>query len=77
MITRLSDVQAQVRAAQLKRRDLRARRLVLLISGSTANRRALRESEPMLRAALLTGTKQLVAVLATGSDPGGDCLLVL
>jgi hypothetical protein len=31
----------------------------------------------MLRAAFLTGTKRLLALLADGTDPGGDCLLVL
>jgi transcriptional regulator with XRE-family HTH domain len=76
-ITRLSDVQAQVRAAQLKRRDIGATRLLLLVGASKANRRALHDAEPILREAFLTGTKALVRLLAEGKDPGGDCLLVL
>jgi transcriptional regulator with XRE-family HTH domain len=76
-ITRLSDVQAQVRACQIKCRDMGATRLLLLISGSTANRAALREVEPIIREAFLTGTRTLVQTLASGRDPGRDCLIVL
>jgi transcriptional regulator with XRE-family HTH domain len=76
-ITRLADVQAQVRAARLKRRDIGATRLILLIGGSTANRRALREAQPIIAASFQTGTKRLLTLLAAGRDPGGDCLLVL
>jgi transcriptional regulator with XRE-family HTH domain len=76
-ITRLSDVQAQVRAAQLKRRDIGATRLLLLIGGSRANRRALAQAEGVLRTAFLTGTRHLLGLLAGGNDPGGDLLLVL
>jgi transcriptional regulator with XRE-family HTH domain len=75
-ITRLSDVQAQVRAAQLKRRDIGATRLLVLVGGSRANRAALREAAPLISAAFLTGTRKLVQTLADGRDPGGDCLLV-
>ena len=76
-ITRLSDVQAQVRAAQLKRRDMGATRLLLLVGASNANRAALREAAPIIRATFLTGTRPLLRALASGADPGGDCLLVL
>ncbi|HEX5579734.1 MAG TPA: helix-turn-helix domain-containing protein, partial [Candidatus Limnocylindria bacterium] len=62
-ITRLSDVQAQVRAAQLKARDLNATRLMLLVGGSSANRAALREAGPIIRAAFATGTRRLLATL--------------
>lgn len=76
-ITRLSDVQAQVRAAQLKRRDIGATRLLLLVGGSTANRAALREAAPVMNAAFMTGTRRLLQALAEGHDPGRDCLIVL
>ena len=76
-ITRLADIQAQVRAAQLKARDLGATRLLLLVGASRANRTALREAVPLLRSAFLTGTRRLLNVLEEGHDPGGDCLLVL
>jgi transcriptional regulator with XRE-family HTH domain len=76
-ITRLADVQAQVRAAQLKRRDIGATRLLLLIGASNANRRALHDAAPLVQQAFLTGTKSLLRSFAEGKDPGGDCLLVL
>lgn len=76
-ITRLADVQAQVRAAQLKRRDIGATRLLLLVGGSTANRAALREAAPIINEAFLTGTRAILGTLAAGRDPGRDCLVVL
>jgi transcriptional regulator with XRE-family HTH domain len=76
-ITRLADVQAQVRAAQLKRRDIGATRLLLLVGGSTANRAALREAAPIINQAFLTGTRAILSTLAKGQDPGRDCLVVL
>jgi len=76
-ITRLSDVQAQVRAAQLKARDLNASRLMLLVGGSSANRLALREAGPIIAAAFAVGTRRLLTVLEAGGDPGRDCLIVL
>jgi transcriptional regulator with XRE-family HTH domain len=76
-ITRLADVQAQVRAAQLKRRDIGATRRILLISASNANRRAIAEVEPMLAAAFTLGTRHVLATLAAGADPGRHCLIVL
>ena len=76
-ITRLSDVQAQVRAAQLKRRDIGADRLVVLVGASTANRAALHAAGQVISAAFRTGTRRLLNLLADGKDPGGDCLLLL
>jgi transcriptional regulator with XRE-family HTH domain len=76
-ITRLADLQAQLRAAQLKRRDIAATRLLLLISDTNANRRALAEARPLLDVALLTNAKRIFSALEAGEDPGGDCLLVL
>jgi transcriptional regulator with XRE-family HTH domain len=76
-ITRLSDVQAQVRAAQLKTRDIGGTHLLLLVAATRANRAALREVFPVVRAAFHTGTRRLMADLTEGQDPGGDCLIVL
>jgi transcriptional regulator with XRE-family HTH domain len=76
-ITRLADVQAQVRAAQLKRRDVGATRLLLLVGDSNANRRAMAEVAPMLSAGFLLGTRHVLGMLAAGKDPGRDCLVVL
>jgi transcriptional regulator with XRE-family HTH domain len=76
-ITRLADVQAQVRVAQLKRRDIGATRLLLLVSDTNANRRALAEARPMLAEAFRPSARQVLARLVVGEDPGQDCLLVL
>ena len=75
-ITRLRDVQAQVRAAQLKRRDAGATRLVLLIAATHANRRALAAVEPLLRSEFQLGTRAALAALAAGHDPGADALIL-
>ena len=76
-ITRLRDVQAQVRAAQLKRRDASVTRLVLLVAATHANRRALAAAEPLLRSDFTVGTRAALACLAMGTDPGGDALILL
>lgn len=76
-ITRLADVQAQVRSAHLKQRDIGADRLMLLIKGTHANRQLLRQAGPILRDAFPVGTRAAMAALETGRDPGGDALVVL
>jgi transcriptional regulator with XRE-family HTH domain len=76
-ITRLADVQAQTRAAQLKRRDLRAQRLIMLLAATTANRRAIREAGAALIDAFPIATRAALEALAAGRDPGGDALILL
>jgi transcriptional regulator with XRE-family HTH domain len=76
-ITRLRDVQAQIRAAQLKRQDAGVRRLALLVAASRANRRALREADTLIRSSFPIGTRAGLAALAHGTDPGGDALVLL
>lgn len=76
-ISRLRDVQAQVRAAQLKRREAGVLRLVLLIAATRANRRALGEAIPLLAADFQAGTRGAMTALANGRDPGNDALLLL
>jgi transcriptional regulator with XRE-family HTH domain len=76
-ITRLRDVQAQLRAAQLKRHDAGVDHLILLIAGTHANRRALAAAEPLLTAAFPIGTRPTIAALEAGRDPGADALILL
>jgi transcriptional regulator with XRE-family HTH domain len=76
-ITRLADVQAQTRAAQLKRRDLGAQRLILLLAATAANRRAVREAGPALSDAFPITARAALEALAVGRDPGGDALIFL
>ena len=76
-VSRLRDVQAQVRAAQLKRRDGEVLRLLLLVAATHANRRALAGAEELVRGDFKTGTRSALAALAAGRDPGGDALVLL
>jgi transcriptional regulator with XRE-family HTH domain len=76
-ISRIRDVQAQVRAAQLKRHDANVDRLILLAAATHANRRALTAAEPLLAAAFPVGSRSALAALAAGRDPGDDALILL
>lgn len=76
-ITRLVDVQAQVRAAQRKRRDLAATRLILLLAATRANRRATHEAGAPLLEAFPMSPRVALQALAEGRDPGGDVILIL
>ena len=77
VITRLADIQAQVRAAQLKARDIEATRLVLVVAGTHANRDALAATRGTLVAAFDLDTRRVLADLAAGRDPGRDAIVVL
>ena len=77
VITRLSDLQAQIRAAQLRARDIGATRLVLVVAGTHANRNALAAARPALLASFDLDTRRQVADLAAGRDPGRDGIVVL
>jgi transcriptional regulator with XRE-family HTH domain len=74
---RLADYQAQSRSARLKKRDLGADRLVLLIAGTSANRRAAREAGDALRASFPLGTKAILKAFREGRDPGADGIVLL
>jgi transcriptional regulator with XRE-family HTH domain len=74
--TRLTDVQAVERKAFLKKRDLGADRVILLIADTPNNRKVL-DLHPELRERFPIGTRTCLAALGRGEDPGGDCLVVL
>jgi transcriptional regulator with XRE-family HTH domain len=76
-ITRLADIQAQVRAAQLKARDSGATRLILVVAGTNANRSVLVRTRTSLAESFDMDTRRLLADLATGRDPGRDGIIVL
>ena len=75
-ISRLRDVQAQLRAAQLKRTEANVARLVLLVAATHSNRRALAVAEGLIRAEFTVGTRLALSALVSGRDPGGDALIV-
>lgn len=75
--TRLSDFQAQSRAALAKKRDIGADRLYLIVRGTTTNRRALAAAGPLVNASFPLGTREVLRSLAGGNDPGSDGIVVL
>lgn len=77
VITRLADLQAQIRAFQLKARDIGATRLILVVAGTHANRNALAAARATLVPAFDLDTRRLMADLAAGRDPGRDGIVVL
>ena len=76
-ITRLVDIQGQLRPARAKQRDVHADRLILVVKATRANRRILREAGSTLRSDLPIPSRSALHALAEGRDPGGDCLIVL
>jgi transcriptional regulator with XRE-family HTH domain len=76
-ITRLRDVQAQLRSAQLKRTDAALERLILLVAATHANRHALAEFAGLVEAAFPVNTRQALVALGHRTDPGGDALILL
>jgi transcriptional regulator with XRE-family HTH domain len=76
-VTRLADLQAQIRAAQLKARDIGASRTILVVAGTHANRNALVEARSTLAGAFDLDTRRLIADLAAGRDPGRDGIIAM
>jgi transcriptional regulator with XRE-family HTH domain len=77
VITRLADFQAQLRAALIKKRDLHATRLILVVAANATNRRALLQAGAAVDDAFPLGTKATLRALAAGMDPGADGLVLL
>ena len=77
VITRLGDVQAQLRAARLKARDGSATRLVIVVASTHANRRALEEARATLAASFDLDTRRVMADLAAGRQPARDALVLV
>jgi transcriptional regulator with XRE-family HTH domain len=77
VITRLTDLQAQLRAAHLKARDIGATRLVIVVAATNANRRVLSSVRPTLVDAFDLDTRRVMADLAAGRDPGRDPIVLV
>jgi hypothetical protein len=77
VLTRVADLQAQVRTAQLKARDIQATRLVLAVAGTHANRRELVAVGSTLVGAFDLDTRRLMTSLRAGRDPGRDGIVLL
>jgi hypothetical protein len=74
--TRITDLQAIDRKANLKKRDLAAERLILLIADTPSNRRVI-DLHPELRSSFPVAMRRCLAALAKGEDPGGDSVVIL
>jgi transcriptional regulator with XRE-family HTH domain len=74
--TGLTDLQALERDINLKRRDARLGRMILLVRDSRRNRRILRTAAALRRAYPLE-TRAILAALSRGRDPGADGIVVL
>ena len=74
--THLSDVQATERKIRHKQRDAGMPRAILLLLGSRHNRRVVAESPGLPRAFPLS-SRQILAALRQGRDPGGDGIVFL
>jgi hypothetical protein len=74
--THIDDVQAVVRRARAKQRDLGCRRLILLLSDSRHHRDLLRR-HPELLEELPVAVRVGLRALVEGRDPGGDMIVLL
>ena len=77
VMTRLRDVQAQLRTVNLKWRDGRATRLVIVIAATHLNRRALGGANRVLDDDFPLGTRAILAAFAAGRDPGANGIVLL
>ncbi|MGI8828157.1 MAG: helix-turn-helix domain-containing protein [Candidatus Limnocylindria bacterium] len=77
VITRLADLQAQLRSARRKVRELEADRLIFVVLASETNRRAVHDAGRAADDAFPIRTKLALQRLTDGLDPGGDCLIFL
>jgi transcriptional regulator with XRE-family HTH domain len=76
-ITRLRDVQAQVRRLTVKQADAGEARLVLVIAATHANRRAVAEAGGALLDSFPLSTKAVLRALRAGIDPGGNGIVFI
>ena len=74
--TVLDDIQALERRLALKRRDGDVDHLILLVADTARNRRAI-ASAPASFADLPLRTRQILAALRDGRDPGGSGIVIL
>ena len=75
--TNLTDVQALDRRAQLKKRDARLDRLILVVADTRSNRAVLAIHREALRASFPLDTREVLAALRAGLPPAQDGLIVI
>ncbi len=77
LITRLVDVQAQVRIARLKARDFGATRLLIVVAATRANRRALDGARAVLAAAFDLDSRRVLAALEARDETPRDAIIFI
>jgi transcriptional regulator with XRE-family HTH domain len=76
VITRVGDLQAQIRSARLKARDIGATRLVVVIADTHANVRVVDALRPMLAADFELDARRVLVDLEAGREPTRDALIL-
>ena len=74
--TRLDDLQALERRVRIKQRDLRIRRVILLVADTRHNRSVLTAHRELAERFPIT-MRACLAALRAGRDPGGDSIVLL
>ena len=77
VITRLHDIQAQLRLAQAKARDIGATRLIMAVAATHANRRALDQARPALATAWDLDTRRVMTALGAGRQPDRNAVVLI
>ncbi len=75
--TRLADLQAMERRINRKQRDGGMARVIIVVSGSAANRRALAIGREALRHDYPLDTREVMAALAEGRQPAANGIVIL
>jgi transcriptional regulator with XRE-family HTH domain len=76
-LSRLRDVQAQIRPILRKQEDAGVRILILVVAATLANRRAMREAADLLGADFPLGTRAVMGKLRHGELPTANGLVVI
>ena len=71
-VSRLRDVQGQIRPLLVKQRDAGVRSLILVLRDTVENRRVVRKAGAPLRDAFSLGARAVLAAIREGRDPGGN-----
>ena len=74
--TVVDDLQALERDMNVKKREAKLERMVLVVRGSHRNRAIIRDS-PALRRSFPATTRGILAALSTGRDPGADGIVLI
>ncbi len=75
--TRFHNSQSQLRDCFLKQRDARVERLIVVVKGTRHNREAVKAAQELIAESFPLGTREVLAALRAGRDPGANGLIFL